>query len=92
MDVIRAGQRHDVGVSLCGEMASVPEYALLLLGMGLRAFSVAPPALPEVKKLVRSVTLEHARRVARHVATLDSDKEIVRYLRDQARQVMPEAY
>ncbi len=91
-EVIRAGQRHDVGVSLCGEMASTPEYTLLLLGMGLRTFSVAPPALPEVKKLVRSVTLEHARRVARQVATFDSDKEIVRYLRDQVRQVMPDAY
>jgi len=91
-EVIRAGHRHDVGVSLCGEMASVPEYALLLLGMGLRAFSVSPPALPEVKRLVRSVTLERARQIARQVAALDSDKEIVRYLRDQVRQVMPEAY
>ncbi len=91
-EVIRAGNRHDVGVSLCGEMGSVPEYALLLLGMGLRTFSVAPPALPEIKKLIRSVTLEHARRVARQVTAFDSDKEIVSYLRDQVRQVMPEAY
>ena len=91
-EVIRTGQRLDVGVSLCGEMGSVPEYTLLLLGMGLRTFSVAPPALPKVKKLVRLVTLEHARRVARQVATFDSDKETVRYLRDQVRQIMPDAY
>jgi len=90
--VIRAGQRHDVGVSLCGEMGSQPEYALLLLGMGLRTFSVAPPAIPELKKLIRSVTIEHARRVARHVTSFDSDTQIVTYLREQVRQAMPDAF
>ncbi len=91
-EVIRAGQRNDVGVSLCGEMASEPEYALLLMGMGLRAFSVAPPAIPEIKQLVRSVTLKQARDVARHVMAFDSDKQIVAYLRDQMRQILPETY
>ncbi len=91
-EVIRAGQRHDVGVSLCGEMGSQPEYALLLLGMGLRAFSVAPPTIPELKKLIRSVTIEHAREVARRVMAFDSDTQIFSYLRDQVRQILPEAY
>ncbi len=91
-EVIRAGQRTDVGVALCGEMASQPEYALLLIGMGLRALSVAPPAIPEVKKLVRSITLEKARDVATYVMRFESDKQIVTYLRDQIRQILPEAY
>ncbi|MCK4624843.1 MAG: phosphoenolpyruvate--protein phosphotransferase, partial [Phycisphaerae bacterium] len=91
-EVIRAGQRYDVGVTLCGEMGSDPEYLLLLLGMGLRTFSVAPPSVPELKKAIRSITIEHARRVARHVATLNTDKQIVSYLRNQIREVMPEAY
>lgn len=91
-EVIRAGQRYDVGVSLCGEMGSDPKYILLLLGMGLRTFSVAPPSVPELKKVIRSITIEHARRVARHVATLNIDKQIVSYLRNQIREVMPEAY
>jgi len=91
-EVIRAGQRTDVGVALCGEMASQPEYALLLIGMGLRALSVAPPAITEVKKLVRSITLEKARDVATYVMRFESDKQIVTYLRDQIRQILPEAY
>lgn len=91
-DIIRAGQRHDVGVTLCGEMGSDPEYILLLLGLGLRTLSVAPPIIPELKKAIRSITIEHARLVARHVATFDTDKQIVSYLRNQIRQVMPEAY
>ena len=91
-EVIRTGQRNDVGVSLCGEMGSQLEYVLLLLGMGLRAFSVAPPTIPELKKLIRSVTIEHARQVARRVRGFDSDTQIFSYLRDQVRQVLPEAY
>ncbi len=91
-EVIRAGQRHDVSVSLCGEMAGDPEYALLLLGLGLRIFSLAPPALPEIKKIIRSVTMEHAMQVARKVMTFDSDKQVLSYLRDQTRQIIPEAF
>ena len=91
-EVIRAGQRTDVGVALCGEMASQPEYALLLIGMGLRALSMAPPEIPEVKKLVRSITLEKARDVATYVMRFESDKQTVTYLRDQIRQILPEAY
>ena len=91
-DVIRAGQRYDVAVSLCGEMAGDPEYTLLLLGMGLRIFSCSPPAIPEVKKVIRSVTMEQAIRVARRVLSFDSDKEVINFLRVETRKVLPEAY
>ena len=91
-DVIRAGQRYDVAVSLCGEMAGDPEYTLLLLGMGLRVFSCSPPAIPEIKKVIRSVTMEQALRVARRVLSFDSDKEVVNFLRVETRKVLPEVY
>lgn len=91
-DVIRAGQRHDVPVSLCGEMAGDAEYTLLLLGLGLRTFSCSVPAIPEIKKVIRSVTMEQANEVARRVMSFDSDKEIINYLRAETRKVLPEAY
>lgn len=91
-DVIRAGQRHDVPVSLCGEMAGDPEYTLLLLGLGLRTFSCSVPAIPEIKKIIRSVTMEQANEVARRVMSFDSDKETINYLRAETRKVLPEAY
>jgi phosphoenolpyruvate-protein phosphotransferase (PTS system enzyme I) len=91
-DVIRAGQRHDVPVSLCGEMAGDPLYTLLLLGLGLRTFSVSIPTIPEIKKVIRSVTLEQANEVARRVMSFDSDKEIINFLRAETRKVLPEAY
>ncbi len=90
--VIRAGEQYEVPVSMCGEMAGDPQFTLLLLGLGLKTFSCSPPAIPEIKKVIRSVTMEQARKVARRVMQFDSDKEIINYLRVQTRQILPEAY
>lgn len=89
--IIRAADRANIPVSLCGEMAGDPIYALLLLGLGLRCFSMAPADVPEIKKIVRSVTMRHARWVVRKVMTFESDREVVNYLRDEARRLLPES-
>jgi len=89
---IRDGQRHDVSVSLCGEMAGDPQYTMLLLGMGLRTFSCSPPAIPEIKKMIRSVTMEESLQVTRRVMGFDSDQEITNFLRAETRRVLPEAF
>jgi phosphoenolpyruvate-protein phosphotransferase (PTS system enzyme I) len=53
--VIDAGRRHGIPVSMCGEMAGDPRYVPLLLGMGLREFSMQPGSLLEAKRMVRSL-------------------------------------
>ena len=88
-DVIRQGQRLGLEVSLCGEMAGQPEYTLLLLGLGLRNFSMTARSIPEIKKIIRSVTIEHARTVARRVMRFETDRQIMSYLREEARKVLP---
>ena len=50
--------------SVCGEMASEPLSAFLLIGLGYETLSVAPPALPLIKWLIRQVTTERARAAA----------------------------
>ena len=91
-DIIRTGQRHGISVSLCGEMAADPLYTLLLLGLGLRVFSCAPPAIPELKKMIRSVTMAHARQVARRVMSFQSDKETMNYLHAEVRGILPDDF
>ena len=51
---IRAGERAGRPVSLCGEMAADVRFTRLLLGMGLREFSVPPAVLPEIKQVIRA--------------------------------------
>ncbi|NLW87446.1 MAG: phosphoenolpyruvate--protein phosphotransferase [Planctomycetes bacterium] len=91
-DVIRSGLRHDVPVSVCGEMAADPLFTMPLLGMGLKTFSCAPPALPEIKKMIRSVTMEQSLQVARKVMNFESDKEVLNFLHAAARKVLPAAW
>ncbi len=52
--VIGAAADRGVAVSLCGEIASVPTLALLLVALGIDALSVAPGAIPETKRLLAS--------------------------------------
>mgnify|MGYP005854230883 CR=1 FL=1 len=91
-DIIRAAQRGKIDVSLCGEMAGEPEYTMLLLGLGLRSFSMTPPAIPEIKKIIRTVTIEQCQRVARKALTFDSNREVVNYLRDETSKLLPELF
>ena len=91
-DVVRAGQRHEVPVSLCGEMGGDVVFTMLLMGLGIRTFSCTPPAIPEIKRLIRSVTLEQATRVARRVMTFDGDQEVLNYLRVATRKALPDDY
>jgi len=91
-DVIRAGARNNISVSVCGEMAGEPLYTLLLLGLGLNTFSMNGPDVPEVKKIIRSVTLEHARNVARRVMSFDSERQVMHYLREETRKIIPEVF
>lgn len=91
-DTIRAGQRNSLSVSVCGEMAGDPLYTLLLLGLGLNIFSMNGPDIPEVKKIIRSTTLEHAKHVARRVMSFDSERQVMHFLREETRKIIPEAF
>ena len=55
--VIRAGHEADIPVSMCGEMAGDPAFTRLLLGLGLRHFSMEPSQLLEIRQQVRQSTL-----------------------------------
>lgn len=91
-DVIRAAVRNQISVSVCGEMAGEPQYTLLLLGLGLNIFSMNGPDIPEVKKIIRSTTMEHAKQVARRVMSFDSERQVMHFLREETRKIIPEAF
>jgi len=54
-------------VSVCGEMAANPKLTPLLLGLGLRSFSMNSSAVPRVKQAIRGVTIDDCTRFARRV-------------------------
>jgi len=70
-------------VSVCGEMAANPRLTPLLIGLGLRSFSMNASAVPRVKQRVRAVSVEHCARLARRVME-QSDGAAIRALLDSA--------
>ncbi len=89
-DIIRTCAREGVECSLCGEMAGEPIYTLLLIGLGLRSFSMAPNNNTEIKKHVRGCTAVKAERVARRALTYDTDQQVLNYLRSETKKLLPE--
>ncbi len=85
--VIRDGHRQGSSVSLCGEMAGDPLFTILLLGMGLRSFSMAAGNIPRTKKIIRSIAMTDAIRVRRRVMSFETEREVLNYLRDETRKV-----
>ena len=67
-------------VSICGEMASDPVNALLLLGMGLTDFSLSAPYIPVVKQAIRRFSSKYAEEMACTVLSMESASEIKKYL------------
>jgi phosphotransferase system enzyme I (PtsI) len=90
--VIQDANKAQIGVAVCGEMASEPDYVMLLLGMGIREISITPPMIPEVKQIIRSVTIEDCNNVARKVLSMNSERQISTFLRNAARKILPEAF
>ena len=84
--VIDAAHANGKWVGLCGEMAGELLAIPILLGLGLDEFSMNPPAIPFAKRLIRSISYEHAKGVAEEVLNLSSDYEI----RECVQKMVPE--
>jgi phosphotransferase system enzyme I (PtsI) len=80
--VLQVAKAAGLTVSVCGEMASEPLSAVLLLGLGYDCLSVSPPALPLVKWVVRTVPEESARRAAQAALTASTAAEVSRVVRE----------
>ncbi|HXD72551.1 MAG TPA: putative PEP-binding protein, partial [Vicinamibacterales bacterium] len=74
--VRRAAARRKIPVSLCGEMASDPVVLALLVGLGLREFSMTPAAIPLARRLLQELRSGDLRALARRVLRLSTVEEI----------------
>jgi phosphoenolpyruvate-protein phosphotransferase (PTS system enzyme I) len=80
---VEAGRRGGIEVAVCGEMGSQPLTAFVLVGLGIRYLSVAPRAVPFMKRVLRSISAEDAREAAEAAlgsATAAEAERVVRRL------------
>jgi phosphotransferase system enzyme I (PtsI) len=86
---VDAAHDHGIEVGLCGEMASEIIYAILLLGLGVDHLSAAPPVILPEKKIIRTVSYEHARGIAEAVLACAEVKQAMDKLMQFNRNLLP---
>lgn len=90
--VVDGAKTTGIEVSLCGEMAAEPKYTMLLLGLGLRTLSLTPKLIPEIKKIIRSVTLTECEQLAKAALEADSAEQVLESLVNKTRPLLPEFF
>lgn len=76
-------------VTVCGEMAGTPKTFLLLLGMGLRRFSMSPAFVPSIKQLASQISIEEAEDIVTAVMKFKTTAQVKKYMTRQIEQVAP---
>ena len=88
--VIDNGHKENIPVALCGEMAGDISLTIILLGLGLDEFSTSPIAVPEIKKVVRSVNYEDAREIAHEALTFKTGKQVQEFAKKKLIKLVPD--
>jgi phosphoenolpyruvate-protein phosphotransferase (PTS system enzyme I) len=88
--VIDNGHREGIPVGLCGEMAGDISLTMILMGLGLDEFSTSPIAVPEIKKVVRSVNYSKAKEVAEIAMKFTTGEEVRDFARKKLMELVPD--
>lgn len=90
--VIATALKEGKDVAVCGEMAADPLSAIMLLGFGLRKFSMNPIYIPRVKKALRAVDTRTVRRIVNQALELRSAQEVEEHLIEKLLVKHPDAF
>ncbi|MFP4362598.1 MAG: phosphoenolpyruvate--protein phosphotransferase [Spirochaetia bacterium] len=78
--IIDNAHNYGIPVSMCGEMAGDPNASVILLGLGLDEFSMSAFGIPEIKRIVRSVSMAEAEELVGTIMEMRSCREIDEYV------------
>jgi phosphotransferase system enzyme I (PtsI) len=87
--ICQAGRRAGIVVGMCGEMAGDPLHCWMLLALGVGELSMAPFAIPLLKRILRDSTAAEARELLAEVLRLTSAAEIRDRVEDRMRARFP---
>jgi phosphotransferase system enzyme I (PtsI) len=88
--VIEVAHSAGIWVGMCGEMASDPLVVPILLGMGIDELSMSPIAVAEVKKIIRSLTIEEAKKIMNNALSFSTAHEVESYVYGEAMERFPD--
>ena len=88
-NVIDVCNRRKVPITVCGEMAGKPKAFILLLGMGLRKFSMSPAFVPSIKELAAQISVTEAEQILEAVLKFKTTAQVSKFMARQIERVAP---
>lgn len=88
--VAKAARENNIGLSVCGETAGEAGHALMFIGFGITKLSMNAYSMLKVKKLVRNITSEFARDIAKEVTSFKTGLEVERFLEEKLKEITEE--
>ena len=85
--VVEAALRHDIPVTVCGQMSSDPRFLPVLVGLGLRQISVTPHVIPELKDLIGRLDLPTCEAITKRAERLELARDVENFLRDEVDRI-----
>ena len=79
--VINDGVKAGVEVSVCGDLAANTDFTEILLGMGLKKFSVPLPMINRIKKKISDINLSSAQKLVKQVLSAEDENEVIKIIR-----------
>lgn len=79
--VINDGAKADIEVSVCGDLAANTDFTEILLGMGLKKFSVPLPMINRIKKKISDINLSFAQKLVKEVLSAEDENEVIKIIR-----------
>jgi phosphotransferase system enzyme I (PtsI) len=77
---VKAGHKAGKPVAICGELGGNPVATPVLVGLGIDEISTNSTSIPEIKKIIRSLSYEDCQRIAGRALRMDTADEITKYL------------
>jgi phosphotransferase system enzyme I (PtsI) len=87
-NIIDAAHSNNIWVGMCGEMASEETFVLFLIGLGLDEFSIPPQAIPQIKYIIRSVTIAETKKIAEEALSLSTAKAVESFMEARVKEIV----
>lgn len=90
--VVDAAKKHGIWVSICGEMASDPQYTVLLIGLGLNELSMSPVSINIIRKIIRNTKMHEAEKIVEQALNCSTAEEALNISLEYLKKIVPDIY
>ena len=89
-NAINVSKDNGKSLSICGEMAGNALHTTLLVGLGLKRFSVIPRTIPIIKELISRISFAEAAESVSHIDSFDSTEDMSKWLKNLNKRLLGE--